>query len=78
LYVGLTYTRRSYVGVMLDNLFKDMFKYTAMHDSQDALTLLKEIKGLAVNFNDDVDYKLSLVKATINFNRFYWGGDISN
>ena len=57
---------------------REMPTFTEMHNSRNALALLKEIKGLALNFHDDVDYELSLAKATIKFSRFFQGKDMTN
>jgi hypothetical protein len=57
---------------------REMPTFSMMHNKCDALTLLKEIKGLAFNFNDDVDFELSLAKATIKLSRFFPGKDMSN
>jgi hypothetical protein len=56
----------------------EMPTFSTMHNNCDALTLLKVIKGLAFNINDDVDFKLSLAKATIKFSRLFQGKDMSN
>jgi hypothetical protein len=52
--------------------------FFTIHSNCDALTLLKEIKGLAFNFNFNDDFKLSLTKATIKFSLFFHGKDMSN
>ena len=57
---------------------REMPTFTEMHNSRNALALLKEIKGLALNFHDDVDYELSLAKATIKFSRFFQGKEMTN
>jgi hypothetical protein len=49
-----------------------------MYDNRDVLAFSKEIKGLAFNFNDNIDYNLSLAKATIKISRFFQGTDMSN
>jgi hypothetical protein len=62
----------------LPSRLKEMPTFSQTHNSCNALTPLKEIKELAFNFNDYVDYKLSLAKGTITFNRFFHGKDMSN
>jgi hypothetical protein len=63
---------------LLVSRLREMSTFSEMHDKRDALTLLKEIKGLAFDFNNDVDYELSLAKATIKFSRFFQGKDMTN